>query len=140
LDCIELQSLPVSLRASTHSSLSLSAPEAVSAALACSVYTVQPPDRRHAYSLLRLCSKVVRVLLPFIPCTSASRVTESYQSYPTSPSTTPDVHSTIPYSPTLTSPPLPVHRHCRHCHSLLLILHLRKRNSTELFTVTRTSF
>jgi hypothetical protein len=101
---IELQSLPVSLQVSMHSSLSPSAPEGVSAALACSVYTVQPLDRRHAHSLLRLCSKVVHVLLPFIPCTSMSRVTESYQSYPTNPPTTPDVYSAVPYSTTLTSP------------------------------------
>jgi hypothetical protein len=45
-----------------RSSLSLSAPEAVSAALACSVHTVQPSDRRHAHSLLLSRSKVVRVL------------------------------------------------------------------------------
>jgi hypothetical protein len=77
----------------------------VSATLACSVYTVQPPDHRHAHSLLHLCSKVVCVLPSFIPCTSTSRVPESYQSYPTSPPMTPDTHSTVPYSPTLTSPP-----------------------------------
>jgi hypothetical protein len=88
-----------------YSSLSLSAPEAISATLACSVYTVQPLDHRYAHSLLRLCSKVVHILPSFIPCTSASRVPESYQSYPMSPPTTPDAHSAIPCSPTLTSLP-----------------------------------
>jgi hypothetical protein len=86
------------------SSLSLSAPEAVSATLACSVYTVQPSDRRHAHSLLLLHSKVVCVLSSSIPCTSTSRVPEPYQSYPTSPPTMPAIHSAIPYSMTLTSP------------------------------------
>jgi hypothetical protein len=82
-----------------RSSSSPSAPEAISTALACSVYTVQPSDRRRAHSLLHLCSKVVHVLSSFIPRTSASRVPESYQSYPTSPPTTPVAHSAIPYSP-----------------------------------------
>jgi hypothetical protein len=40
---------------------------------------------------------------PFIPRTSACRVPEPYQSYPTSPPTTPAAHSAIPYSTTLTS-------------------------------------
>jgi hypothetical protein len=35
--------------------------------------------------------------------------------------------------------PLFLTNHC-HCHSPPLILHLQKQNSTELFTVTRTSF
>jgi hypothetical protein len=87
-----------------RSSSSPSAPEAVSTALACSVYTVQPSDRRHAHSLLLLRSNVVCVLFPFIPHTSACRVPESYQSYPTSPPTTPAAHSAVPYSTTLTSP------------------------------------
>jgi hypothetical protein len=90
-----------------HSSSSPSAPEAVSTTLACSVYTVPPLDRHHAHSLLCLCSKVVCTLLPFIPRTSVSRVTESYQSYPTSPPMTPDIYSAVPYSTTLTSPPPP---------------------------------
>jgi hypothetical protein len=81
-----------------------STPEAVSAALACSVYTVQPPDHCHAHSLLRLCSKVICVLSSFIPRTSASRVPESYQSYPTSPPTMPATHSAIPYSPEMHFP------------------------------------
>jgi hypothetical protein len=85
--------------------LSPSTPEAISASLACSVYTVQPLDRSHAHSLLHLCSKVVHVLLLFIPCMSSSRVTESCWSYLMSPPTTPDIHSTVPYSTTLTSPP-----------------------------------
>jgi hypothetical protein len=86
------------------SSSSPSSPKAVSAALACSVYTVQPSDRRHAHSLLLLRSKVICVLSSSIPCTSVSRVPEPYQSYPTSPPMTPAVYSAIPYSTTLTSP------------------------------------
>jgi hypothetical protein len=62
LHWIKLQSLPVSLQVSMHSSLSLSALEAVSAALACSVHTVQPLDCHHAHSLLCLRSKVICVL------------------------------------------------------------------------------
>jgi hypothetical protein len=42
-----------------HPSSSLSAPETVSAALACLVYTVYHLDCCHAYSLLYLCSKVI---------------------------------------------------------------------------------
>jgi hypothetical protein len=30
--------------------------------------------------------------------------------------------------------------HHHHCCSLLLVLHLQKQNSTECFTITRTSF
>jgi hypothetical protein len=118
----QLQPLPVSLWVSTCCSLSPLAPEAISVVFACSVYTVQPPDRCHTHSLLCLWSKVVYILLPFIPYTFMSRVTESYQSYPTSPSMTPDIHSTIPYSPTLTSLVLPVYCHCCCRHSLLLIV------------------
>jgi hypothetical protein len=105
LHWIELQSLPVSLQVSTCSSLSLSTPEAVPATLACSVYTVQPPDCCHIHSLLHLHSKVVCILSSFIPHTSASRSPESYQRYHMSPPTTPDAHYAIPYSPTLTSLP-----------------------------------
>jgi hypothetical protein len=52
----QLLSLTVSLWVSTHSSSSPSAPEAISIVFACSVYTVPPPDCRHAHSLLCVCS------------------------------------------------------------------------------------
>jgi hypothetical protein len=155
------QSLPVSLRVSkTCSSLSPSAPEAVSAALACSVYTVQPSDCCHAHSLLCLCSKVICILSSFIPRTFMSRVPESYQSYPMSPPMTPAAHSAISYCPNthiLTRHPfqritaITIHLlllppvHCRLClclcavhHRLLLPLILYPgsgidQNSSEVF-------
>jgi hypothetical protein len=158
LDCIvshqiEFQSAPESLHAPhrlcpvlkpsplllpvqfTQSSLRTTATPIV-----CSVYTV----------------KLSVFFLPFIPCTSTSRVPESYQSYPMSPPMTPVAHSAIPYSPDMHFPtchpfqrittvtihlPLlpPVHCHnhlftiiadwfrlCRH--SPPLILHHQKRN------------
>jgi hypothetical protein len=59
------------------SSSSLSAPEAVSTTLACSVYTIQHPDCRHAHSLLCLRSKVVCILPSFILCPESQSLTRA---------------------------------------------------------------
>jgi hypothetical protein len=48
--------------------------------------------------------KLYTYFLPFIPRTSACRVPEPYQSYPTSPPTMPAAHSAIPYSPDMHFP------------------------------------
>jgi hypothetical protein len=105
LDCIELPSLPVSLRVSKRAPhrlrllLKPSPPLLPVQSTQSSLRTAATPIVCSFYAVKS------SVFFPsFIPRTSASRVPESYQSYPTSPPTTPAIHSTIPYSMTLTSP------------------------------------
>jgi hypothetical protein len=114
---IRLQSLPVSLRVSECAHHCLRPLLEPSPPLLPVQYT-QSSFRTAATPIVCSFDAVTLSVffLLFIPRTSACRVPEPYQSYPTSPPMTPDVHSAVPYSTTLISSLTIRSRNHRHHH------------------------